>query len=103
MPDFDKLQHHTNALNELLKNRELGIPTWSLMVGQHWKAISTMFSTSSMSTNIIERLSKLDPTYGSYQGETYCFFCGGQEDINGIIVHTVDCLWTEAKQRLLNP
>jgi len=62
MPDFDELQHHANALNELLKERQFGIPAWALMVGGHWKAIAEMFEVSTKATPNLGESSVSDTT-----------------------------------------
>jgi hypothetical protein len=45
MPNFSKLQEHADKLSALLKNREMGRASWTMFVGEHWKAIADMWTS----------------------------------------------------------
>lgn len=44
MPDLDKLHEHVGKLDALLRDREPGLSTWSIFVGEEWKAIAEMWN-----------------------------------------------------------
>ena len=44
MPDFDKLSFHVDALNKLLSDREPGLYSWCVAVGNHWRIIAELWS-----------------------------------------------------------
>ncbi len=50
MPDLDKLQQHIDAMSALLKEREYGISSWAMMLGQHWKAVAEMWDCPEWTT-----------------------------------------------------
>ena len=43
MPNFDKLHEHVKNLDSLLKQKEMGVGSWCIMVGEQWKAIADMY------------------------------------------------------------
>lgn len=71
MPDFDKLQEHAEQLSDLLKkeNRETGRATWTLRIGEHWRAITNMWNkqkddTGSMTLGRAKELEGTAVIYG---------------------------------------
>ena len=44
MPNFDTLHEHVKNLDALLDDRQEGLATWSLMVGNQWLAIAQMWN-----------------------------------------------------------
>jgi len=44
MPDFDKLHEEVKKLDALLKDRQEGLSSWCLLVGERWRAIADLWS-----------------------------------------------------------
>ena len=84
MPNFSKLQEHADKLSYLLKNREMGRASWTMFVGEHWKAIADMWSNQRDDTGGItpERAKELE-------GAVVVYSVGSKEDqvviISGIL------------------
>lgn len=41
---LDKLKSHVSRLDGLLREPELGLMTWQMMMLQHWKAIAELWN-----------------------------------------------------------
>lgn len=43
MPNFEKLSEHVRKLHMLLQDQHPGLATWTMFVGETWKAIADMW------------------------------------------------------------
>ena len=88
---IDKTNHTATIINTITKR---GITMRN--IGDEMAAFLAVMAKKA---GVADEIGKMtDSTYGSYQGDTYCFFCNEYGDVSEDVNHKDDCLWVVAKK-----